>query len=86
MFQSKDSKIDEEEFQKCLKKPLVQYSDMPSEMGNEAVEVIFASSIEIDIKLSDLRTHPLCCLFHYRLPSCLWTSLRPLVIGRGLLL
>ncbi|KAL7482204.1 hypothetical protein ACHAW6_012100 [Cyclotella cf. meneghiniana] len=31
--------IDEEEFQKCIKKPLVKYSDMPTELGNEAVEV-----------------------------------------------
>mmetsp|Transcript_6627 Transcript_6627/g.11812 ORF Transcript_6627/g.11812 Transcript_6627/m.11812 type:complete len:110 (-) Transcript_6627:1814-2143(-) len=32
-------KLDEEEFQKSMKKPLVKYSDMPTEMGNEAVEV-----------------------------------------------
>jgi len=31
--------IDIEEFEKSKKKPLVKYSDMPTEMGNEAVEV-----------------------------------------------
>lgn len=40
MSKSSDTKLDEEEFAKCLKKPLVQYSDMPTEMGNEAVEVV----------------------------------------------
>lgn len=33
------NELDEEEFQKSMKKPLVKYSDMPTEMGNEAVEV-----------------------------------------------
>jgi dynein light chain 4 len=40
MVKSSDKiNIDDEEFQKCIKKPLVKYSDMPTEMGNEAVEV-----------------------------------------------
>ncbi|KAL7435825.1 hypothetical protein ACHAXH_004363 [Discostella pseudostelligera] len=32
-------KLNDEEFQKSIKKPLVKYSDMPTEMGNEVVEV-----------------------------------------------
>lgn len=32
-------KIDQEAFQKSMKKSLVKYSDMPTEMGNEIVEV-----------------------------------------------
>ncbi|KAL7448717.1 hypothetical protein ACHAWC_000864 [Mediolabrus comicus] len=31
--------IDEDEFNKYLKKPLVKYSDLPTEMGNDVVDI-----------------------------------------------
>jgi len=34
------SKLSEEELRKVISRPLVKYSDMPTEMGSEAVEIV----------------------------------------------
>jgi len=65
-------KIDVEEFEKSKKKPLVKYSDMPTEMGNEAVEVCTMALDKFNVNRDyESASGKSALVLFYRMNSCI---------------